>query len=184
MQTLTLIKADVGSNPGHWCPTDAVVAAVEETPAEGGDFLDDHVVFLMESHRFGIKKIHSRATGAMRGSHHGILYPVRSGGSEIPSYFDGPSLVTAIGMVVNDGQFSDPVYPFDATFWDSVMDDAARRFREFRERRGTFGPGTVEASELEYGGWTDIVEASKTSGRSAPRPVRRRTSRTPSPNWR
>jgi fructose 1,6-bisphosphate aldolase/phosphatase len=169
------------------------------------------VALLMEPHRFGIRKIYSRHTGepaaavstqklrnvageyvgkddpvalvrtqsdfpspgevvqpfatgslvagAMRGSHHGHLYPVRSDGNETPSYFDGPPLVKAIGMVVNDGEFSEPVYPFDATFWDSVRDDVARRFREFRERQGTFGPGTVEAAELEYGGWSDIVES-------------------------
>ncbi|MFW6384838.1 MAG: fructose 1,6-bisphosphatase [Halodesulfurarchaeum sp.] len=165
---------------------------------------------LMEPHRFGIKKIHSRATGeevatvstqklrnvageyvgkddpvalvrtqsdfpspgeilqpfatppfvagAMRGSHHGVFYPIKSDRTEIPSYFDGPPLIKAIGMVVNDGQFSDPVYPFDGSFWDAVRLDAAERFREFRERQGTFGPGTVEAAELEYGGWTDIMD--------------------------
>lgn len=166
---------------------------------------------LMEPHRFGIKKIYSRATGeeaatvstqklrnvageyvgkddpvaivrtqsdfpspgevlqpyadppmvagAMRGSHHGVFYPVTSAETEIPSYFDGPPLIKAIGMVVNDGEFSEPVYPFDFSFWDSVRDDAARRFREFREQQGTFGPGTVEAAELEYGGWADIMES-------------------------
>ncbi|MFB6218988.1 MAG: fructose 1,6-bisphosphatase [Halobacteriaceae archaeon] len=165
---------------------------------------------LMEPHRFGIKEIYSRATGAsvasvstqklrnvageyvgkddpvalvrtqadfpspgevlqlyadppfvagaMRGSHHGVLYPVTSAETEIPSYFDGPPLVTALGMVVEDGQFSEPVYPFDMSFWDAVRRDAARDFREFRQRQGTFGPGTVEAAELEYGGWTDIVD--------------------------
>jgi fructose 1,6-bisphosphatase len=61
--------------------------------------------------------------------------------------------------VLNDGQFSRPVYPFDATFWDSVREDAATEFREFRERQGSFGPGTVESSELEYGGWAEVVES-------------------------
>jgi fructose 1,6-bisphosphate aldolase/phosphatase len=95
--------------------------------------------------------------GAMRGSHHGVFYPVRSDETEVPSYYDGPPLIKAVGMVLNDGQFSRPVYPFDATFWDSVREDAAREFREFRERQGSFGPGTVEADELEYGGWADVV---------------------------
>jgi fructose 1,6-bisphosphate aldolase/phosphatase len=165
---------------------------------------------LMEPHRFGIRKIHSRATGeavasvstqklrnvageyvgkddpvsivrtqssfpspgevlqpyatppmvagAMRGSHHAPLYPITSDASEVPSYFDGPPLIKAAGMVVTDGEFSEPVYPFDASFWDEVRAETAEQFRAFRERQGTFGPGTVEASELEYGGWTDIVE--------------------------
>ncbi len=165
---------------------------------------------LMEPHRFGIKKIRSRATGsqaaaistqklrhvageyvgkddpvaivrtqsnfpspgevlqpyatppmvagAMRGSHHAPLYPITSDGGEIPSYFDGPALVKAVGMIVNDGQFSEPVYPFDGSFWDAVRSDVSREFREFRERQGVFGPGTLEASELEYGGWTDILD--------------------------
>jgi len=96
--------------------------------------------------------------GAMRGSHHALMYPITSDGSEIPSYFDGPPLIKAIGMVVNDGQFSEPVYPFDSSFWDSVRDETAERFRDFRERQGTFGPGTVEAAELEYGGWTEVMD--------------------------
>jgi fructose 1,6-bisphosphate aldolase/phosphatase len=165
---------------------------------------------LMEPHRFGIRKIYSRATGeevasvstqklrnvageyvgkddpvaivrtqsafpspgevlqpyanppivagAMRGSHHALLYPITSDASEIPSYFDGPPLIRAVGMVVNDGEFSEPVYPFDASFWDSVRSETAERFRDFRERQGTFGPGTVEAAELEYGGWTEVMD--------------------------
>lgn len=97
--------------------------------------------------------------GAMRGSHHAPLYPVRSGEEEIPSYYDGPALVKAVGFVLNDGEFSDPVYPFDSSFWDSVRDDVSRRFREFRQRQGSFGPGTLRASELEYGGWEDVLES-------------------------
>lgn len=97
--------------------------------------------------------------GAMRGSHHAPLYPVESGIQEVPSFFDGPALVKAVGLVLNDGEFGDPVYPFDASFWDSVRDDVSRRFRSFRQRQGTFGPGTLEASELEYGGWEDILES-------------------------
>lgn len=165
---------------------------------------------LMEPHRFGIKKIYSRATGeeatsvstqklrnvageyvgkddpvavartqgdfpspgellqpyanapivagAMRGSHHAMLYPVTSDEAEVPSYFDGPPLIKALGMVVNDGEFSKPMYPFDMSFWNSVRDETATRFRDFRERQGTFGPGTVESAELEYGGWADIMD--------------------------
>jgi fructose 1,6-bisphosphatase len=97
--------------------------------------------------------------GAMRGSHHGVFYPVRSDESEVPSYYDGPPLIKAVGMVLNDGEFSVPVYPFDASFWDSVRDEAAAEFRQFRERQGSFGPGTVEAEELEYGGWAEVVDA-------------------------
>jgi fructose 1,6-bisphosphate aldolase/phosphatase len=96
--------------------------------------------------------------GAMRGSHHGVFYPVRSDEAEVPSYYDGPPLVKAVGMVLNDGRFSRPVYPFDASFWDPIREDAAREFREFRERQGSFGPGTVESSELEYGGWAEVVD--------------------------
>ena len=50
----------------------------------------------------------------MRGSHHGVFYPVRSDEPEVPSYYDGPPLIKALGMVLNDGCFSVPVYPFDA----------------------------------------------------------------------
>jgi len=97
--------------------------------------------------------------GSMRGSHRGPYYPIGSDPAELPSYFDGPPLVKALGMVVNDGRFSEPVYPFDSSFWDTVREDTAREFREFRERQGSFGPGTLGADELEYGGWTDVVES-------------------------
>jgi fructose 1,6-bisphosphate aldolase/phosphatase len=97
--------------------------------------------------------------GAMRGSHYAPLYPVRSDPSEIPSYFDGPALVKALGIVVNDGTFGEPVYPFDASVWDDVRNRASKEFRRFRNRQGPFGPGTVPAEDLEYGGWTDVVES-------------------------
>lgn len=164
----------------------------------------------MEPHRFGIKKIYSRHTGAqaasvstqklrnvageyvgkddpvavvrtqsnypspgevlqpyanppfvagsMRGSHNSIFYPAKSDQTEFPSYFDGPPIVKAVGMVVDEGKFSDPLYPFDFSFWDSVRDEASSTFRKFREKQGIFGVGTVEASELEYGGRGDVLE--------------------------
>jgi fructose 1,6-bisphosphate aldolase/phosphatase len=96
--------------------------------------------------------------GAMRGSHHGPLYPITSDESEIPSYYDGPPLVQGIGFTLNDGEFSDPVYPFDSSFWDSVRERTSQRFVDFRSRQGAFSIGTVGGDELEYGGWSDIVE--------------------------
>jgi fructose 1,6-bisphosphate aldolase/phosphatase len=96
--------------------------------------------------------------GAMRGSHNAHLYPVTSDESEVPSFFDGPPLIKALGLVVSDGEFSEPIYPFDASFWDSIRDQAARRMQSFRARQGSFGPGTVEAAELEYGGRSDILD--------------------------
>ena len=97
--------------------------------------------------------------GAMRGSHNSILYPVGAGETEIPTFFDGPPLVKALGMVVNDGRFSDPIYPFDFSFWDKVRQETSEQFRQFRQRQGVFGPGTVDPAELEYGGWADIMDA-------------------------
>lgn len=96
--------------------------------------------------------------GAMRGSHHGILYPITSDKEEMPSFYDGPPLVQAIGFTLNNGKFSEPVYPFDSSFWDNVRERASKRFVKFRERQGAFGPGTVSGEELEYGGWSDIVD--------------------------
>lgn len=97
--------------------------------------------------------------GAMRGSHHAPLYPIGADDTEIPSYFDGPPLIKALGVVLNDGQFGEVEYPFDASMWDRVRADAMETFRDFRERQGVFGPGTVDSDELEYGGWTTVVEA-------------------------
>jgi fructose 1,6-bisphosphate aldolase/phosphatase len=96
--------------------------------------------------------------GAMRGSHHGVLYPITSDEDEMPSFYDGPPLVQAIGFTLNEGKLSDPVYPFDSSFWDSVRNEASNRFVKFRNRQGAFGPGTVSGDELEYGGRSDITE--------------------------
>lgn len=96
-------------------------------------------------------------SGAMRGSHNSLFYPARSDEDDFPAYFDGPAMVKAIGLMVNDGEFSEPVYPFDASFWDAIRREAAVDFRDFRERQGLFGPGTVGSDELEYGGWSDIL---------------------------
>ena len=95
--------------------------------------------------------------GAMRGSHNAILYPIGNDDAEIPTFFDGPPLVKALGMVVDDGEFTDPIYPFEFSFWDAVREQAAKDFLKFRERQGVFGPGTVDPGELEYGGWSDIM---------------------------
>jgi fructose 1,6-bisphosphate aldolase/phosphatase len=45
MRTLSVIKADVGSNAGHLRPTDGVVGAVEDTLEDEGDILDDYFLF-------------------------------------------------------------------------------------------------------------------------------------------
>lgn len=171
---------------------------------------------LMEPHRFGVKKIHSRhagsevasvstqrlhniageyvgkddpvavvrtqkdfpspgevlqpyantpfVSGAMRGSHNGVLYPVTSESTEIPSFYDGPPLVTAIGFTLNNGNFENRIHPFDFSFWDKIRMEAANRFRSFRQRQGSFGPGTVSGDELEYGGWSDIVDKTDFDG--------------------
>jgi len=55
--------------------------------------------------------------GAMRGSHHAPLFSVGADDTEVPSSYDGPPLVKAVGMVLNDGEFSEPASPFDCSFW-------------------------------------------------------------------
>ncbi|MDS0277576.1 fructose-1,6-bisphosphatase [Halomicroarcula sp. S1AR25-4] len=51
MRTVSVIKADVGSNAGHWRPTVELVAAVEDVLADEGAFLDDYFVFTVGDRR-------------------------------------------------------------------------------------------------------------------------------------
>lgn len=93
--------------------------------------------------------------GFMRGSHHGPLMPVKRNSSI--SYFDGPPIVSAAGLCVQNGKFTEAVDLFDHPFWDRVREKAADKALAIREQ-GFFGPAMLGLGELEY---TGIMEKLK-----------------------
>lgn len=93
--------------------------------------------------------------GDNRGSHIVALMPVKLG--SIISFFDGPAIVTAAGICVHNGKFTEAVDLFDQPFWDITRAKAAEKTLEIREQ-GFFGAAMAPMEELEY---TGVVERIK-----------------------
>ena len=74
------------------------------------------------------------------------------------SYFDGPPVVSAAGLCVHNGKFTEAVDLFDHPFWDRVREQAADKALAIR-RQGFFGPAMLGLSELEYTGIVDRLKA-------------------------
>lgn len=87
--------------------------------------------------------------GFMRGSHWGPLMPVKL--NSTVSYFDGPPIVSAAGLCVKGGKFTEPVDLFDHPFWDRIREKAADKAVAIREQ-GFFGAAMLGMDELEYTG--------------------------------
>lgn len=88
-------------------------------------------------------------SGFMRGSHVGPLMPVKLNSSI--SYFDGPPVVSAAGLCVQKGQFTEPVDLFDHPLWDRIREKASDKALAIREQ-GFFGAAMLGMDELEYTG--------------------------------
>lgn len=93
--------------------------------------------------------------GDNRGSHIVALMPCKLG--SIISFFDGPAIVTAAGLCVHNGKFTEHVDLFDQPFWDTIREKASRKTYEIREQ-GFFGAAMAPMEELEY---TGVVERIK-----------------------
>ncbi|MBM3283112.1 fructose 1,6-bisphosphatase [Candidatus Gottesmanbacteria bacterium] len=93
--------------------------------------------------------------GGDRGSHNVALMPVKLG--EIISYFDGPAIITAAGLCVHNGKFTEPVDLFEQPFWDTIREKASQKTFAIREQ-GFFGVAMASMEELEY---TGVVERIK-----------------------
>ncbi len=87
--------------------------------------------------------------GDNRGSHIVALMPCKLG--SIISFFDGPAIVTAAGICVHNGIFTEHVDLFDQPFWDMIREKASRKTYEMREQ-GFFGAAMAPMEELEYTG--------------------------------
>lgn len=93
--------------------------------------------------------------GDNRGSHIVALMPCKLG--SIISYFDGPAIVTAAGMCVHNGKFTEEVDLFDQPFWDTIREKAAMKTFEMREQ-GFFGSAMAPMEELEYTGVMEKIK--------------------------
>lgn len=87
--------------------------------------------------------------GDNRGSHIVALMPCKLG--SIISFFDGPAIVTAAGLCVHNGIFTESVDLFDQPFWDTIRAKAAQKTIDIREQ-GFFGAAMAPMEELEYTG--------------------------------
>lgn len=93
--------------------------------------------------------------GDNRGSHHVAVMPVKQ--NSTISYFDGPTIMSAAGLCVHEGKFTETVDMFEHPFWDWVRDRAAEKTYEMR-KQGFFNPAMGPMEELEY---TGVVESLK-----------------------
>jgi len=93
--------------------------------------------------------------GFMRGSHTGPLMPVKKN-SPI-SFFDGPPLVSCLGLSMRQGKLTEPADCFDQPYWDYVRNKVSQKAEEIR-KQGFFGAAMLSMSELEY---TGVMETLK-----------------------
>ncbi|MFZ3077187.1 MAG: fructose-1,6-bisphosphatase [Candidatus Aenigmatarchaeota archaeon] len=93
--------------------------------------------------------------GFMRGSHVGPLMPVKH--NQVPSFFDGPPLVSGRAVSLKNGKITEPVDVFDHPFWDHIRTKASEKALEIRNQ-GFVGPAMLNIKELEYGGIKEILE--------------------------
>ena len=94
--------------------------------------------------------------GDNRGSHIVALMPCKLG--SIISFFDGPAIVTAAGICVHDGKFTEDVDLFDQPFWDTIRAKAAQKTIDIRDQ-GFFGAAMAPMEELEYTGVVERIKA-------------------------
>ncbi len=94
--------------------------------------------------------------GSDRGSHTAALMPCKLG--SIVSFFDGPAIVTAAGLCVHNGKFTEVVDLFDQPFWDTVRMKASEKMMHIREQ-GFFGAAMAPMEELEYTGVVDRIKS-------------------------
>ena len=93
--------------------------------------------------------------GDNRGSHIVAIMPVKQ--NSIISFFDGPAIVTALGVCTHNGIFTEGVDLFDQAFWDVIRTKAAEKTIAIRDQ-GFFGAAMAPMEELEYTGVVDRIK--------------------------
>ena len=94
--------------------------------------------------------------GWMRGSHHGPLMPVAVGDS-IPTRFDGPPRVTALGFQLSGGKLIGPRDMFADKSFDQARNQA-NEIANFMRYHGPFEPHRLPLEEMEYTTMPEVIE--------------------------
>ena len=84
----------------------------------------------------------------MRGSHNGPLMPVAIKDS-IPTRFDGPPRVVALGFQLSGGKLVGPRDMFDDKSFDNARQQA-NDVADFMRHHGPFEPHRLPLEEMEY----------------------------------
>lgn len=87
-------------------------------------------------------------SGWMRGSHNGPLMPCGMADA-IPSRFDGPPRVVALGFQVANGMLGMPFDFFKEKAYDRARDKALK-IAEYMRRHGPFEPHRLPSEDMEY----------------------------------
>jgi fructose 1,6-bisphosphate aldolase/phosphatase len=94
--------------------------------------------------------------GWMRGSHHGPLMPVAVDDS-IPTRFDGPPRVVAVGFQLSGGKLVGPRDMFADKSFDNARQQALDA-ADFMRRHGPFEPHRLPLEEMEYTTMPEVSE--------------------------
>src|SRR3989339_596423 len=71
---------------------------------------------------------------------------------------NGPAIVTALGLCIHNGIFTEGVDLFDQPFWDHIRNKAAEKTMHIRDQ-GFFGAAMATMEELEYTGVVERIKA-------------------------
>ncbi|MFC1991547.1 fructose-1,6-bisphosphate aldolase/phosphatase [Chloroflexota bacterium] len=102
--------------------------------------------------------------GWMRGSHNGPLMPV-SVQDSIPTRFDGPPRVTALGFQLSDGKLVGPRDMFADISFDNAR-QKAKDIADYMRAHGPFEPHRLPLEEMEYTTMPQVMK--KLVGRFTP----------------
>ena len=94
--------------------------------------------------------------GWMRGSHHGPLMPV-SVPDSMPTRFDGPPRVTAVGFQLSGGKLIGPRDMFADKSFDNARQQA-NDVADFMRRHGPFEPHRLPLEEMEYTTMPEVMK--------------------------
>lgn len=97
--------------------------------------------------------------GWMRGSHRGPLTPCSEKGA-MPSRFDGPPRIIALGFQVNNGKLFGPVDLFADMAFDRARKKALAA-ADYMRRHGPFQPHLLDMDDLEYTTLPDVLKSLK-----------------------
>ncbi|MGV8177039.1 MAG: fructose-1,6-bisphosphate aldolase/phosphatase [Candidatus Bilamarchaeaceae archaeon] len=98
-------------------------------------------------------------SGWMRGSHVGPMMPVAQEDA-VPTRFDGPPRVVALGFQLSNGRLVGPVDMFKDKAYDQTRKQAMK-IADYMRRHGPFEPHRLPAEDMEYTTLPKVLEKLK-----------------------